>query len=233
MKKLVVAGVMVCSLFSAVTVSAASSQNLRIAEVNPTAVVSNVSTVDRHKANKAVQAQPKYEGRVQVQKSAGIMLPSVVPAGRDDDHSYQPGAFSKVPVPAVNPYAYHTDFGKSNLRKWSSTEGMDTPWSSNYTTDTVHLKSSTKAFLDTLNAKAQRAGVSFVITGGAEDGYHASGRYSHANGYKVDISDDGVYQGSLEYDVLCEALAPYKHQITHEWDRGHYDITIYPENYAD
>ena len=86
-------------------------------------------------------------------------------------------------------------------------------------------------FLDRLNTEARQAGISFVITGGAESGYHASGIYSHENGYKVDISDDGIYQGTKAYEVLINALSPYKHQITHEWDKNHYDITIYPENY--
>ena len=136
------------------------------------------------------------------------------------------------PIPSQSSaYAYHTDFGKSNLRKWSSTEGMDTPWNSNRTTDTVHLQSSTMAFLDTLNSAARAAGISFVITGGAEYGYHASGRYSHANGYKVDISDDGIVEGGRAYAVLQNALSAYKHQITHEWDRNHFYITIYPEDY--
>ena len=108
---------------------------------------------------------------------------------------------------------------------------MDTPWNSNRTTDTVHLQSSTMAFLDTLNTAAQAAGVTFVITGGAEEGYHASGRYSHANGYKVDISDAGIYEGGRSYAVLMNALSAYKHQITHEWNLNHFDITIYPEDY--
>ena len=133
--------------------------------------------------------------------------------------------------PQSSAYAFHNDFGKSNLRTWSSTEGMDTPWNSNRTTDTVHLQSSTMAFLDTLNTAAQAAGVTFVITGGAEEGYHASGRYSHANGYKVDISDAGIYEGGRSYAVLMNALSAYKHQITHEWNLNHFDITIYPEDY--
>lgn len=143
-------------------------------------------------------------------------------------YQYQHDSYDKAIADA---YAYRRDFGKSNLRKWSSTEGMDTPWDSNWTTDTVHFKSSTIAFLDRLNTEARQAGVSFTITGGAEDGYHANGIYSHANGYKVDISDDGIYQGSKAYEVLINALSPYKHQITHEWDKNHFDITIYPRDY--
>lgn len=132
---------------------------------------------------------------------------------------------------AGNVYAYRRDFGKSNLRKWSSTRGMNTPWSVNTTTDTIHFKSSTIAFLNHLNNKAREAGVHFVITGGAERGYHAGGIYSHANGYKVDISDMGIYRGSRAHRVLYNALAPFKHKIVHEWSSHHFDITIYPKNY--
>ena len=148
----------------------------------------------------------------------------------EDQYQYQ-YQHDSYDAAIADAYAYRRDFGKSNLRKWSSTEGMDTPWDSNWTTDTAHFQSSTIAFLDHLNTEARQAGISFVITGGAESGYHASGIYSHENGYKVDISDDGIYQGTKAYEVLINALSPYKHQITHEWDKNHYDITIYPENY--
>ncbi|WP_303226408.1 hypothetical protein [uncultured Acidaminococcus sp.] len=140
-------------------------------------------------------------------------------------------ALSYTPISTKQAYAWRRDFGKSNLRKWSSTEGMDTPWRSNSTTDTAHFKASTVAFLDHLNELARRNGVTFVITGGAERGYHASGTYSHENGYKVDISDEGAMWGSKPFKVLHMALAPFKHQITHELENAHYDITIYPYNY--
>ena len=112
-------------------------------------------------------------------------------------------ALSYKPISTKQAYAWRRDFGKSNLRKWSSTEGMDTSWRSNGTTDTAHFKASTVAFLDHLNDLARRNGVTFVITGGAERGYHASGTYSHANGYKVDISDEGAMWGSKPFKVLC------------------------------
>lgn len=147
----------------------------------------------------------------------------------EDQYQYQHDSYDKA---IANAYAYRRDFGKSNLIKWSSTEGMNTSWYSNYTTDTIHFKSSTVAFLDNLNSIANREGVSFVITGGAEHGYHASGIYSHENGYKVDISDAGVYQGSKAYNVLIEALSPFKYNLSHEWDKNHFDITIFPENYT-
>ena len=148
-------------------------------------------------------------------------LPSILPA-----QPAQPG------VSAADPYAVRTDFGKSNLHKWSSVYGMDTPWDANDVTDTEHFKSSTVAFLDTLNTLAQSAGVSFVLTGGAEYGYHARGTYSHENGYKVDISDSGFYAGTTAYRILLEALTPFKHHLSHEWNNNHYDITIYPADYT-
>ena len=97
---------------------------------------------------------------------------------------------------------------------------------------TKHFKTSTVALLDTLNTLAQSAGVSFVLTGGAEYGYHARGTYSHENGYKVDISDSGVYAGTTAYRILLEALTPFKHHLSHEWNNNHYDITIYPADYT-
>ena len=150
-----------------------------------------------------------------------IDLPSIIPS------QPAPGSSS-----AADAYAVRTDFGKSNLHKWSSVYGMDTPWDANDVTDTEHFKSSTVAFLDTLNTLAQSAGVSFVLTGGAEYGYHAHGTYSHENGYKVDISDSGIYAGTTAYRILLEALTPFKHHLSHEWNNNHYDITIYPADYT-
>ena len=47
----------------------------------------------------------------------------------------------------------------------------------------------------------------------------------------MDISDAGIYEGGRSYAVLMNALSAYKHQITHEWNLNHFDITIYPEDY--
>lgn len=91
----------------------------------------------------------------------------------EDQYQYQ-YQHDSYDAAIADAYAYRRDFGKSNLRKWSSTEGMDTPWDSNWTTDTAHFQSSTIAFLDRLNTEARQAGISFVITGGAESGYHAA-----------------------------------------------------------
>lgn len=212
MKRSIALLLSVCCLFGAPTASAARHHGGASQEAARTAARPAVTTTQVRPASSGVTITPK------------MSVPSAKPA--------YPGV-TRVPVPLTpsEAYAYHSDFGKSNLRKWSSTEGMDTPWDSNRTTDTKHLQSSTMAFLDTLNTAARAAGISFTITGGAEDGYHASGRYSHANGYKVDISDDGICEGGRAYSVLVNALSPYKHQITHEWSRNHFDITIYPEDY--
>ncbi|WP_432647125.1 hypothetical protein [Mitsuokella sp.] len=151
-----------------------------------------------------------------------VKLPSIIP-------SMPSGT---APDTTEDAYAIRNDFGKSNLIKWSSAYGMNTPWSDNDVTDTADFKPSTIAFLDTLNTFARDAGISFVLTGGAEYGYHAHGTYSHENGYKVDISDTGAYPGTEAYRVLLMALAPFKHRLSHEWNNGHYDITIYPANYT-
>lgn len=128
-------------------------------------------------------------------------------------------------------YKPRRDFGKTNLKKWSSAEGMNTPWSHNRVTDTVHFKPTTMAFLDTLNRNARKQNVTYIITGGCEKGYHASGTYSHGNGYKVDISTNGVGWGSRAFKVLKQTLSLYKHQFRPEPENGHYDITIYPKEY--
>ena len=50
----------------------------------------------------------------------------------EDQYQYQ-YQHDSYDAAIADAYAYRRDFGKSNLRKWSSTEGMDTPWDSNYT----------------------------------------------------------------------------------------------------
>ena len=120
------------------------------------------------------------------------------------------------------------DFGKSNLRKWSSAHG-DTDWDDDSGgssgTDTNHFQPRTAGFLDTLNAAAKAAGITFTITGGAEPG-HASGTYSHGNGYKVDISDEISAQAE---QILYQVASQYDADVAHEISKGHYDITIKPE----
>ena len=208
-----------CLAFAAPAIPVASAHHHTATKPATTQAAQRTSA--RSAVRTTTVVQPKASG---VTIAPHMVLPSVPP-------SYPGATRVQPPVASSQAYAFHDDFGKSNLRKWSSTEGMDTPWEDNDTTDTAHLQSGTKAFLDTLNTAARAAGISFTITGGAEDGYHASGRYSHANGYKVDISDDGICEGGRAYSVLVNALAPYKHQITHEWNLNHFDITIFPQDY--
>ena len=259
MKKAVIAALSICCLMGVVTASAAEVQVKTEKTVSAAVDAADEAQKEGPTQKQYVPAKSgeHHEGSLKdrVQKILGSKesAPAVNLAGDEKYHYAESTHEATVITPwnrqkyedqyqyqyqhdsydaaIANAYAYRRDFGKSNLRKWSSTEGMDTPWDSNRTTDTVHFQSSTIAFLDRLNAEARQAGISFIITGGAEGGYHASGLYSHENGYKVDISDDGIYQGSKAYEVLLNALAPYKHQITHEWDKNHFDITIYPENY--
>lgn len=120
------------------------------------------------------------------------------------------------------------DFGKSNLRKWSSAHG-DTDWDDDSGgssgTDTNHFQEYMVAFLDALNAAAREAGITFTITGGSEPG-HASGTYSHGNGYKVDISDEISAQAE---QILYKVASQFGADVSHEISKGHYDITIKPE----
>lgn len=120
------------------------------------------------------------------------------------------------------------DFGKSNLRKWSSAHG-DTDWDDDSGgssgTDTNHFQEYMVAFLDALNAAAREAGITFTITGGSEPG-HASGTYSHGNGYKVDISDEISAQAE---QILYKVASQFDADVSHEISKGHYDITIKPE----
>lgn len=259
MKKAVIAALSICCLMGAATASAADVQ-VRTEKTVSAAVSATEQAQHEGQTQKqyipaktAAHHEGSLKDRVHAILNNQESAPSAVTTGEEKYHYAESTHEATVVTPwnrqkyedqyeyqyqhdsydaaIANAYPYRRDFGKSNLRKWSSTEGMDTPWDSNHTTDTVHFQSSTIAFLDRLNMEARLAGISFIITGGAEGGYHASGLYSHENGYKVDISDDGIYQGSKAYEVLLAALAPYKHQITHEWDKNHFDITIYPENY--
>jgi hypothetical protein len=73
-------------------------------------------------------------------------------------------------------------------------------------------------------------GVKGKITGAAEQGdYHESGIYSHANGYKVDISDVEIPEGSEAYEVMKALVDAHGGKMDHEWSKGHYDIVIYPQ----
>ena len=215
MKRAAVLSLVASCIFSASTAFAAVPSSAVTREASRTAAVPSASTRALPAGAATLPSQTK--ALPSMQRPGTIAAADVAPSNLPDMSSF------RIPSQA-SAYAFHNDFGKSNLRKWSSTEGMDTPWDSNRTTDTVHLQSSTKAFLDTLNTAAQAAGVTFVITGGAENGYHASG-------YKVDISDAGICEGGRAYAVLTNALSAYKHQITHEWNLNHFDITIYPEDY--
>lgn len=111
--------------------------------------------------------------------------------------------------------------GLQHFRKWSSAEGMDTPWDSNDTTDTAHFKQGVATLLQNLD----KTGYDYVITGGAEHNYHATGAHSHENGYKVDISDQ---LDDKAVNALYEQVQALGGTINHETSLGHYDIMIPP-----
>lgn len=130
--------------------------------------------------------------------------------------------------PASDGRGYYVVKDLSNIIKWSSTEGENTPWHSNDTTDTTHFQIGTAAFLRALNEEAAKYGITFMLTGGSEEGFHDDSlEYSHVKGYKVDISDSDVEEGSLKYQILQDVLSRFPSHIDHERSKAHYDITIY------
>lgn len=130
--------------------------------------------------------------------------------------------------PTALPDGSRGDLERQYFRKWSSAEGMDTPWDSNDVTDTQHFRGNTVDMLNALGRDFYNAfgGERLTITGGAEKGdYHSSGQYSHANGYKVDISDSlPESQRAWLENWLDEHESEYGILYNHEWDKGHYDI---------
>ncbi len=113
-----------------------------------------------------------------------------------------------------------------HIVKWSSNEGMHTPWDHNDVTDTSHFQPRTVEALNALLAEAYNHGYHYVLTGGSEgNGYHAGGAYSHENGYKFDISDD---LSAEEVRALKAIVKQFGGTISHESDKNHYDITIKP-----
>lgn len=153
-------------------------------------------------------------------------------AGYDEYLNGVKNGMNQIPTESSDDYEWGSgssgDFGKTNLQKYSSANGY-TAWDDDSGgssgTDTNHFQPRTAAFLDTLNAAAREAGITFTITGGAEPG-HASGTYSHSNGWKVDISDD---ISATAEQVLLKVAEQYDATVSHELDKGHYDITIKPE----
>lgn len=101
----------------------------------------------------------------------------------------------------------------AGLKVWHSEGG---------TTDVSGFQPGMSTFLNELADAATAAGVTFTITGGTEPG-HADGEFSHANGYKVDIDDQITDEQKA---ILMKVLSKYAHEITHEADKGHYDITV-------
>lgn len=114
-------------------------------------------------------------------------------------------------------------------RIWSSKEGMDAPWDST-ATNVQGWKPEVVDFMNELGPALNRAGTIGVITGAAEGSKygHEDGPYSHGTGYKVDIDDSNIPEGSKAYDILQGMVEKYGGQMVHEEDRGHYDIVIYP-----
>ena len=112
---------------------------------------------------------------------------------------------------------------------WSSSGGCTTR-SNSTCTSFEQINSGTVSTIITLK---QSSGCAINITGGTEVG-HASGTYSHYNGYKVDVSRnsciDGYVQNSFTYigyrgDGYPQWQAASGNLYCNEGN--HWDITVY------
>ena len=69
---------------------------------------------------------------------------------------------------------------------------------------------------------AKELGLTATLTGGAEYGVHASGEYSHENGYKGDFVINGVEGGTKAGDMLINFA--HEHGWSINWEDDHWDI---------
>ena len=108
-------------------------------------------------------------------------------------------------------------------QKWDSQNGM-VSWDNDTYTDVHDFRQETIDFLNEFGAVANQYGVKPIITGGSEKkGHRYNGWDSHANGYKVDISPEGI-TGKV-YEALAELVK--KHNGILKDEGNHFDITIY------
>lgn len=78
---------------------------------------------------------------------------------------------------------------------------------------------------DTIQLK-KRSGCKVLVTGGTETG-HASGTYSHWNGYKIDINDAACLSTWIPKNGTNVAPAKYQIGTGVYWDEGnHWDIVV-------
>ena len=165
MKKAVIAALSICCLMGAATASAAEVQ-VRTEKTVSAAVSATEQAQHEEQTQKqyipaktAAHHEGSLKDRVHAILNNQESAPSEVTTGEEKYHYAESTHEATVVTPwnrqkyedqyeyqyqhdsydaaIANAYAYRRDFGKSNLRKWSSTEGMDTPWDSNHTTDTV------------------------------------------------------------------------------------------------
>lgn len=125
---------------------------------------------------------------------------------------------------------YSGPLDKSKWNLWSSTQEYNTPWDSKVT-DVSGWHQEVVDFMNDAGDALSKMGIKGTITGAAEKGdYHNAGTYSHANGWKVDISDIEIPYGSEAYNVLAALVDSHGGHMEYEQSKGHYDIVIYPQD---
>ena len=133
------------------------------------------------------------------------------------------GWLESIPLRAGGGAEDSKEVNPEYYQKWDSQNGM-VSWDNDTYTDVHDFRQETIDFLNEFGAIANQYGVKPIITGGSEKkGHRYNGWDSHANGYKVDISPEGI-TGEV-YEALVELVKKHNGILMDEGD--HFDITIY------
>lgn len=133
------------------------------------------------------------------------------------------GWLESIPLRAGGGAEDSKEVNPEYYQKWDSQNGM-VSWDNDTYTDVHDFRQETIDFLNEFGAVANQYGVKPIITGGSEKkGHRYNGWDSHANGYKVDISPEGI-TGKV-YEALVELVKKHNGILMDEGD--HFDITIY------
>lgn len=133
------------------------------------------------------------------------------------------GWLESIPLRAGGGAEDSKEVNPEYYQKWDSQNDM-VSWDNDTYTDVHDFRQETIDFLNEFGAIANQYGVKPIITGGSEKkGHRYNGWDSHANGYKVDISPEGI-TGEV-YEALVELVKKHNGILMDEGD--HFDITIY------
>lgn len=91
------------------------------------------------------------------------------------------------------------------------------------TTNTTRMKPVSLHGANLIGKWAKENGLTAILSGGAEYGYHAPGEYSHENGWKADIQFNAeVVGGTKAGDAFIDFC--HSHGWSVNWEENHWDI---------